>query len=86
MLHHGVIADRQPASVVTMALFSGQAAVSRISPPNLRLLKDLDRARVEVFGGQYFGEGWNGFVRLNFAASCDVLYEMLRRVASVCAV
>jgi cysteine-S-conjugate beta-lyase len=40
----------------------------------------LDRARVAVSSGHVFGQGGNGFVRLNFATSPAILREAIRRM------
>jgi cystathionine beta-lyase len=42
----------------------------------------LDRGRVALSSGPAFGEPGNGFVRLNFATSPEILAEGVRRMAS----
>ena len=43
----------------------------------------LERGRVALSEGAFFGAGAEGFVRLNFAAAPSVLEEAVHRMAGV---
>jgi cystathionine beta-lyase len=44
----------------------------------------LEQGRVALSSGPAFGEPGNGFVRLNFATSVEILTEAVRRMAQAC--
>ncbi|MCC6226611.1 MAG: aminotransferase class I/II-fold pyridoxal phosphate-dependent enzyme [Microthrixaceae bacterium] len=78
------IADHLPAAeiVVPEAGYMLWVDLTRVGLPEPVEQFFLDRAMVRVLGGDEFGPGGEGFVRLNLATSGELLGEILERMVT----